>query len=85
MTSFNGQIKKVTRMITLLIVHADSVSLITNACIKDWAACVCSGVPDIVIAVSVAAGLGSLIVIFASEICNSEFFFFLISQRYCLI
>ena len=65
--------KRSYRLLPYYIVQADSVSLITNAWIRDCAACVCSGVPDIIIAVSVAAGLGSVIVIFASEIYNSDF------------
>lgn len=48
--------------------QGDSVSLKTNAWIRLCAAWVCSGVPDIIITVSVAPGLGSVIVIFASEI-----------------
>ena len=41
----------------------------TNAWIRLWAAWVCSGVPDIIILVSTAPGFGSVIVMFASEIC----------------
>lgn len=51
--------------------HKDSVSLITKAWIRLCAACVCSGVPDIIITVSTAPGLGSVMVTFASEIWNS--------------
>lgn len=55
--------------------QGDSVSLNTNAWIRLCAAWVCSGVPDIIITVSDAPGLGSVMVIFASEIWNGIGYF----------